>query len=238
MRTPIRLAAALCLVLALAAGAASAGPDTLHSRLAGTFRVQGVVPAESTAVVVALPSGRIVFSRNADVALEPASNEKLGRHLRGPRRARRLVPLPDGGAGRGPPRRQHLARPPDPEGLRRPGADLLRPEAARGDPVAHGHPARDRRHRRRRVGLRLDAGGATGGSRPSPATSPRPSPPSSSTAPRASSGSSPIRRSRPQPGSTACFAPGGSPPAARSRRPRVPTPCRSRRSTRSRSPRS
>ena len=36
------------------------------------------MPAESTAVVVALPSGRIVFSRNADVALEPASNEKLG----------------------------------------------------------------------------------------------------------------------------------------------------------------
>jgi D-alanyl-D-alanine carboxypeptidase/D-alanyl-D-alanine-endopeptidase (penicillin-binding protein 4) len=74
----VRLAAAVTLVLAFAAGAASAGPDTLHTRLAGTFRVQGVVPAESTAVVVALPSGRVVFSRNAEVALEPASNEKLG----------------------------------------------------------------------------------------------------------------------------------------------------------------
>ena len=29
-------------------------------------------------MVVALPSGRVVFARNADLSLEPASNEKLG----------------------------------------------------------------------------------------------------------------------------------------------------------------
>ena len=28
-------------------------------------------------MVVALPSGRVVFARNADLSLEPASNEKL-----------------------------------------------------------------------------------------------------------------------------------------------------------------
>ena len=64
-------------MLALAAGAASAGPETLGKRLAGTFRVQGVVPGESTAMVVDLLNGRTLFARNADVALEPASNEKL-----------------------------------------------------------------------------------------------------------------------------------------------------------------
>lgn len=77
MRRSLRLTVAAAVLLALAAGVASGGPATLHERLAGTFRVQGVVPGESTAMVVSLPTGRIVFARNADVSLEPASNEKL-----------------------------------------------------------------------------------------------------------------------------------------------------------------
>jgi D-alanyl-D-alanine carboxypeptidase/D-alanyl-D-alanine-endopeptidase (penicillin-binding protein 4) len=71
------LAAVAVLTLALSTAVASAGPDRLHRRLAGTFQVQGVIPAQSTAMVVALPSGRVVFARNADISLEPASNEKL-----------------------------------------------------------------------------------------------------------------------------------------------------------------
>ncbi len=73
----VRTLAAIVLALALAAGAAGADSGTLHSRLAGTFRVPGVVAGDSTAMVVSLPSGRVVFARNADLSLEPASNEKL-----------------------------------------------------------------------------------------------------------------------------------------------------------------
>jgi D-alanyl-D-alanine carboxypeptidase/D-alanyl-D-alanine-endopeptidase (penicillin-binding protein 4) len=74
----VRLACIVCAVFALAAGAAGAGRETLGKRLAGTFQVKGVIPAESTAMVIDLASGRLLFARNADVALEPASNEKLG----------------------------------------------------------------------------------------------------------------------------------------------------------------
>ncbi len=73
----VRTLAAIVLALALAAGAAGADSGTLHSRLAGAFRVPGVVAGDSTAMVVSLPSGRVVFARNADLSLEPASNEKL-----------------------------------------------------------------------------------------------------------------------------------------------------------------
>ena len=73
----MRTLAAIVLALALAAGAAGADSGTLHSRLARTFRVPGVLAGDSTAMVVALPSGRVVFARNADLSLEPASNEKL-----------------------------------------------------------------------------------------------------------------------------------------------------------------
>jgi serine-type D-Ala-D-Ala carboxypeptidase/endopeptidase (penicillin-binding protein 4) len=73
----VRTLAATVLALALAAGAAGADSGTLHNRLAGTFRVPGVVAGDSTAMVVSLPSGRVVFARNADLSLEPASNEKL-----------------------------------------------------------------------------------------------------------------------------------------------------------------
>ncbi len=73
----MRTLAAVILALALVGGASGADSGSLHSRLARTFHVQGVLPGDSTAMVVALPSGRVVFARNADLSLEPASNEKL-----------------------------------------------------------------------------------------------------------------------------------------------------------------
>jgi D-alanyl-D-alanine carboxypeptidase/D-alanyl-D-alanine-endopeptidase (penicillin-binding protein 4) len=73
----MRLVALAALVLGLSTSIALAGSGSLHSRLAGTFHVPGVDSASSTAMVVELPTGRIVFARNADLSLEPASNEKL-----------------------------------------------------------------------------------------------------------------------------------------------------------------
>jgi D-alanyl-D-alanine carboxypeptidase/D-alanyl-D-alanine-endopeptidase (penicillin-binding protein 4) len=66
------------LILLLAAGTAGAGTGSLHSRLASTFHVKGVEAARSTAMVVSLPTGKVIFARNAYLSLEPASNEKLG----------------------------------------------------------------------------------------------------------------------------------------------------------------
>jgi D-alanyl-D-alanine carboxypeptidase/D-alanyl-D-alanine-endopeptidase (penicillin-binding protein 4) len=63
-----RLAAAGGIV-ALLAPAASASASSDNSRSEG--------PTESAAVAVDLATGRMFLSRNADVALEPASNEKL-----------------------------------------------------------------------------------------------------------------------------------------------------------------
>ncbi len=74
----LAVAAGILAMSALFGGAvAGAGSGSLHSRLADTLRIDGLVPRTSTAMVVALPSGRVVFARNADVSLEPASNEKL-----------------------------------------------------------------------------------------------------------------------------------------------------------------
>ncbi|HUK43814.1 MAG TPA: D-alanyl-D-alanine carboxypeptidase/D-alanyl-D-alanine-endopeptidase [Gaiellaceae bacterium] len=73
----MRLLAAALSILALSAGAAVADTGSLHAKLAGTFAVPGVSSTSSTAMVVSLPSGRVVFARNADLSLEPASNEKL-----------------------------------------------------------------------------------------------------------------------------------------------------------------
>ena len=71
-----RLAIAAVLAGCFAA-VAPAGSGSLHRRLAGSFDTPGTVPAASTAMVVELPSGRVVFARNAALSLEPASNEKL-----------------------------------------------------------------------------------------------------------------------------------------------------------------
>ena len=59
------------------AALAAAGTGSLDRRLTGSFDTPGTVPASSTVIVVELPSGRVVFARNANLSLEPASNEKL-----------------------------------------------------------------------------------------------------------------------------------------------------------------
>jgi D-alanyl-D-alanine carboxypeptidase/D-alanyl-D-alanine-endopeptidase (penicillin-binding protein 4) len=74
----MRVLSLTALVFALAAGTAGAGTGSLHDRLAETLHIKGVVAASSTAMVVSLPTGHVVFARNANVPLEPASNEKLG----------------------------------------------------------------------------------------------------------------------------------------------------------------
>jgi serine-type D-Ala-D-Ala carboxypeptidase/endopeptidase (penicillin-binding protein 4) len=74
VRAPLAFAA---LFFVLSAGVAGAGSGSLHARLAGTLRVHGVISSSSTAMVVELPSGHVVFARNPDLSLEPASNEKL-----------------------------------------------------------------------------------------------------------------------------------------------------------------
>jgi D-alanyl-D-alanine carboxypeptidase/D-alanyl-D-alanine-endopeptidase (penicillin-binding protein 4) len=73
----VRVLAAALSLFALCAGTAGAGSGSLHARLAGTFHLSGVDSSSSTAMVVELPSGRLVFARNAGLSLEPASNEKL-----------------------------------------------------------------------------------------------------------------------------------------------------------------
>ena len=59
-------------------GVAAAGAGSLHTRLARSLAIAGVAPTQSTAMVVSLPSGRVLFAHNPDLPLEPASNEKLG----------------------------------------------------------------------------------------------------------------------------------------------------------------
>ncbi len=73
----MRVLAVAAVVLGLSTSVALGGSGSLHARLAGTFRVPGVESTSSTAMVVELPTGRVVFARNPDLSLEPASNEKL-----------------------------------------------------------------------------------------------------------------------------------------------------------------
>lgn len=66
----------VCAALLLApAGGASLAP--LTTRLAQALAVPGNAAAESGAVVVDLKTGRLLFVRNPDLPLAPASNEKL-----------------------------------------------------------------------------------------------------------------------------------------------------------------
>jgi serine-type D-Ala-D-Ala carboxypeptidase/endopeptidase (penicillin-binding protein 4) len=70
--------ALLVFVLALAVvPRASSGPLPLPTRLANALAVRGNSPAASGVVAVDLQSGHVLFARNADQSLEPASNEKL-----------------------------------------------------------------------------------------------------------------------------------------------------------------
>ena len=68
------LAVAAC--LALAAPASAAAPP-LATRLAQALAVPGLHPAASAAIAIDLADGRVLFERNADAPLAPASNEKL-----------------------------------------------------------------------------------------------------------------------------------------------------------------
>ncbi len=67
----------ILVLAAIAATAAGSSTGTLDHRLAGALDVPGVSTRASTAMAVELPSGRVVFARNPDLSIEPASNEKL-----------------------------------------------------------------------------------------------------------------------------------------------------------------
>ncbi|HUF01260.1 MAG TPA: D-alanyl-D-alanine carboxypeptidase/D-alanyl-D-alanine-endopeptidase [Gaiellaceae bacterium] len=77
----IRLVAALALLVAslVAAGstAARAGSDELATELARALTAPGIAPGRTAALAVDLESGQIVFAHNAEIALAPASAEKL-----------------------------------------------------------------------------------------------------------------------------------------------------------------
>ena len=76
-----RLVAALCLVVTLAAPAATAAQPTqespLQRSLARALRVPHVAPARSAGVALDLSTGTVLFAQNGARSLAPASNEKL-----------------------------------------------------------------------------------------------------------------------------------------------------------------
>jgi D-alanyl-D-alanine carboxypeptidase/D-alanyl-D-alanine-endopeptidase (penicillin-binding protein 4) len=71
------LVSALLLVCLGAAFPAAAHTRSLDQSLTAALDEPGVAAAHSTAMVVELPSGRVVYARNPSLPLEPASNEKL-----------------------------------------------------------------------------------------------------------------------------------------------------------------
>ena len=81
LRLLVPPALAVALLLAGAGAGANAGTSvkasSLDRDLSAALDVRGVASKTSTAMVVELPSGRVVFARNPDLPLEPASNEKL-----------------------------------------------------------------------------------------------------------------------------------------------------------------
>ena len=76
VRRPLAVLLALAAALALA-GPAHARPGGLAGRLAQALAVPHLDHAREGALAVDLATGRIVFSRNADRALAPASTEKV-----------------------------------------------------------------------------------------------------------------------------------------------------------------
>src|SRR5262249_37619813 len=76
-RMPRRIAAlAFAFALALAPIARGDGAP-LTRRLASALAVPGNPKSTSSAVAIELATGNVLFARNADLSLEPASNEKL-----------------------------------------------------------------------------------------------------------------------------------------------------------------
>jgi D-alanyl-D-alanine carboxypeptidase/D-alanyl-D-alanine-endopeptidase (penicillin-binding protein 4) len=73
----VRSGLVVLLVAVVLAPLARAGVLPLPTRLAHALEVRGVNAADSGAVAVDLTSGNVVFARNPDLALAPASNEKL-----------------------------------------------------------------------------------------------------------------------------------------------------------------
>ncbi len=67
---------AIAIVLVSCARAAS-GVGSLDRSLAGALAVRGITASDSAALVVDLQSGKVLYARNPDLPLEPASNEKL-----------------------------------------------------------------------------------------------------------------------------------------------------------------
>jgi D-alanyl-D-alanine carboxypeptidase/D-alanyl-D-alanine-endopeptidase (penicillin-binding protein 4) len=72
-----RLATAAALAVLVLAAPAAADIRTLDRSLAAALDEPGLAAPSSTAMVVELPSGRVLYARNPDLSLEPASNEKL-----------------------------------------------------------------------------------------------------------------------------------------------------------------
>jgi len=72
----IRAMALACIILACVAPGAS-GAGSLDRTISAALETPGVANRTSTAMVVEIPSGRVVYARNPDLSLEPASNEKL-----------------------------------------------------------------------------------------------------------------------------------------------------------------
>ena len=75
-----RLTAALAALFAVAlvvAAAPSASGATLQTRLGRALSSSGVSAANTSAIVLNLKTGKLVFQRNAQNALQPASNQKL-----------------------------------------------------------------------------------------------------------------------------------------------------------------
>jgi D-alanyl-D-alanine carboxypeptidase/D-alanyl-D-alanine-endopeptidase (penicillin-binding protein 4) len=64
-------------ILAFVTPAASARDGSLDRTISAALKTPGVASKTSTAMVVEIPSGRVVYARNPDLSLQPASNEKL-----------------------------------------------------------------------------------------------------------------------------------------------------------------
>jgi serine-type D-Ala-D-Ala carboxypeptidase/endopeptidase (penicillin-binding protein 4) len=76
---PIRLGAAAAAIVALVLVPAAEGRsrDVFQQQLARALRARHVSPAATGAIVLDLRTGRPLFAQNAELALRPASNEKL-----------------------------------------------------------------------------------------------------------------------------------------------------------------
>ena len=78
---PVRFAGAVAILVAAVAVASSTpargGSSDLASELGRALAAPGIAPARTGALAVELETGQVVFERNADVSLLPASAEKL-----------------------------------------------------------------------------------------------------------------------------------------------------------------